>query len=392
MFNTAWILVGSVISVVVATVDVEQIDRLKYDLKFFNHALDDLQSGVSTLQIAAADGTQYTCEIPAPPQIREEPIKDEKKQPSYSEFLNHLHKSDGRCYAYRSGWWTYEYCHKKQVRQYHMNEDKSLDEFSLGTYDEEVSRQKYEAAMKEDRIVPYVSLHFTGGTPCDVGQNPQRMTEVQFVCSDDTVGQFTTVLEKATCVYEIKVHTKGICIHPALESPSIDKEQDIVCTRSTVQPVHHKRYKAGEPHVYTSGADLSKSNTRKKPSKLIVQVVEGELRVTEISLPDSDQIDKTALLLVTGEMTDEQRKDVREALVSAGSLEGVPLEYLHHAVDGFAPTDQTVDIILVDVLEHHATDTDCLEKLLKHISIKYGWLEQTPQEDGKEDQTRHDEI
>ncbi len=43
---------------------------------------------------------------------------------------------EGKCYYRQQGWWTYEFCYKSHVRQFHMdmNTKKITEEFMLGYY------------------------------------------------------------------------------------------------------------------------------------------------------------------------------------------------------------------------------------------------------------------
>jgi hypothetical protein len=43
---------------------------------------------------------------------------------------------EGKCYYRQQGWWTYEFCYKSHVRQFHMdmNTKKITEEYMLGYY------------------------------------------------------------------------------------------------------------------------------------------------------------------------------------------------------------------------------------------------------------------
>merc|ERR1712196_52808 len=43
---------------------------------------------------------------------------------------------DGKCTVSRQGWWTYQWCHQKEIRQYHAEGNgKRTHDWSLGSYD-----------------------------------------------------------------------------------------------------------------------------------------------------------------------------------------------------------------------------------------------------------------
>ncbi|OWM89084.1 hypothetical protein CDL15_Pgr023930 [Punica granatum] len=39
----------------------------------------------------------------------------------------------------QEGWWSYEFCYQKQLRQFHLEDEKVVQEFVLGVYDEEAT-------------------------------------------------------------------------------------------------------------------------------------------------------------------------------------------------------------------------------------------------------------
>ena len=42
----------------------------------------------------------------------------------------------GKCFYRAEEWWNYEVCYKKHVKQFHTEGETTVDEYSLGTYDE----------------------------------------------------------------------------------------------------------------------------------------------------------------------------------------------------------------------------------------------------------------
>ncbi|KAK8515524.1 hypothetical protein V6N12_075565 [Hibiscus sabdariffa] len=45
-----------------------------------------------------------------------------------------------QCFIRQEGWWSYEFCYQKHLRQLHLEEDKVVQEFVLGVCDEEASQ------------------------------------------------------------------------------------------------------------------------------------------------------------------------------------------------------------------------------------------------------------
>lgn len=59
------------------------------------------------------------------------------KQTWLNHFLPYFAPSAGELCFYRiDDWWTYVFCYKKYVRQFHKEKEAITSEFSLGNYDE----------------------------------------------------------------------------------------------------------------------------------------------------------------------------------------------------------------------------------------------------------------
>ncbi|CAN8275518.1 unnamed protein product [Cochlearia groenlandica] len=128
------------------------------------------------------------------------------------------------CLIRQEGWWAYEFCHQKEVRQLHIEAEKVVQEFSLGVFDAEATsafNQNVSDASftKEDASQRYHSHIFTNGTTCDLTGTP-REVEVRFVCAE-TRAMVTSITELSTCKYALTVQCPTLCKHPLfqLEKP-----------------------------------------------------------------------------------------------------------------------------------------------------------------------------
>ncbi|KAE9141475.1 hypothetical protein PF007_g167 [Phytophthora fragariae] len=83
---------------------------------------------------------------------------------------------EGNCVFAAAGWWTYEICYKKEVRQFHEEADGSRpSDWSMGVYVPD-SQEKDAAYVGTD-----VVQHFAGGQHCD--ENGElRSTKVVYSC------------------------------------------------------------------------------------------------------------------------------------------------------------------------------------------------------------------
>ena len=58
-------------------------------------------------------------------------LKASKTAKQVSELLEPLGNS---CFYRVEGWWTYEFCHKKKVRQFHQEGEEIVNEYNLGEF------------------------------------------------------------------------------------------------------------------------------------------------------------------------------------------------------------------------------------------------------------------
>ena len=143
---------------------------------------------------------------------------------------------DGACLQFNpGGWWHYEFCHEKYVRQFHVVEHDGHAEpdWSLGTYvrgggehaataaadraSTNTPLSKPARARFDARGAPisyYASHFFTGGQKCDENGR-QRATEVQFYCCSDAGGiRIDAIVETSLCRYEMRVCMPSLCAAP----------------------------------------------------------------------------------------------------------------------------------------------------------------------------------
>lgn len=135
-----------------------------------------------------------------------------------------LEVMDEHCFLRQETWWTYEYCHKKHLRQFHLEDDKAVQEFFLGYYDPEATAAYNQnlsdvSILKDPRSKDashrYHSHQFTNGTTCDLTNLP-RETEVRFVCAEGRT-MINSITELSTCKYALTVQSQILCAHPLFQ-------------------------------------------------------------------------------------------------------------------------------------------------------------------------------
>ncbi|KAK3007649.1 hypothetical protein RJ639_013883 [Escallonia herrerae] len=129
-----------------------------------------------------------------------------------------------KCFIRQEGWWTYEFCYHKQLRQIHLEDEKVVQEFILGEYDVEATADFNQnlsdiSILKDPRSKDasqrYHAHLYTNGTTCDLTNQP-RETEVRFVCSEPRA-MISSITELSTCKYALTVQGPMLCKHPLFQ-------------------------------------------------------------------------------------------------------------------------------------------------------------------------------
>ncbi|MFS7966446.1 putative mannose-6-phosphate receptor binding domain superfamily, protein OS9 [Helianthus anomalus] len=129
-----------------------------------------------------------------------------------------------RCLIRQEGWWSYEFCYHKKLRQVHVEDDRIVQEFVLGEYDAEATAAYNRnlsdiSTLKDPRSIDasqrYHAHQYTNGTTCDLTNEP-RETEVRFVCSEPRA-MISSITELSTCKYAITIHCPTLCKHPLFQ-------------------------------------------------------------------------------------------------------------------------------------------------------------------------------
>ncbi|XP_042056829.1 protein OS-9 homolog isoform X1 [Salvia splendens] len=126
-----------------------------------------------------------------------------------------------RCFIRQEGWWSYEFCYQRRLRQIHLEDEKVVQEFFLGLYDAEATEAHNQnlsdvSILKDPRSKDasqrYHAHIFNNGTLCDLTKQP-RETEVRFVCSEPRA-MINSITELSTCKYALTFQCPTLCKHP----------------------------------------------------------------------------------------------------------------------------------------------------------------------------------
>ncbi|PKI33182.1 protein OS-9 homolog [Punica granatum] len=207
----------------------------KYDIQFHSedspfHPDDDQESVV----MPNKDGQKFLCYLPKVEKSKNGRSTSQQNMSSMvmeSEKRIKLKTPDellevlkGPCFVRQEGWWSYEFCYQKQLRQFHLEDEKVVQEFVLGVYDEEATVafnqnlsdvSTLKDPRSKDAAQRYHAHQYTNGTVCDLTNQP-RGTEVRFVCAEPRA-MITSITELSTCKYALTVQVPTLCKHPLFQ-------------------------------------------------------------------------------------------------------------------------------------------------------------------------------
>ncbi|GAB9470349.1 Protein os-9 [Globisporangium polare] len=177
--------------------------------------------------------------------------EDEYKRFTVPSLLRPMVASN-TCVKRNEGWWTYEFCFGKGIRQYHRDgEGRITAEFSLGLYEVE-KNQELEASggvLVHEHIdathdVPrpaYLELYGQGTHCKEYDHWTPRRAKVYYYCSQGgSSHHILGVKETQTCVYAIKISSPALCDHPHFiteEQKSEAKAEIVHCVPMSEGPV-----------------------------------------------------------------------------------------------------------------------------------------------------------
>ncbi|KAF2726756.1 hypothetical protein EJ04DRAFT_506767 [Polyplosphaeria fusca] len=227
-------------------------------------------------------GQRYLCSIPVIPEAEPQNATATAEETKAAEEKELMRASDrgwellegmqGNCIYYLSGWWSYSFCYKGDVKQFHSLtpargvpvyppvEDTSVKSFILGSYPEAQRKGKGKEARKtlgseeeagdtiddEGNTKPsrskglelaklvthgttrYMVQQLTDGTECDLTGRPRKI-EVQYHCNPQASDKIAMIKETSTCSYLMIIYTPRLCNDAAFMPPQENLAHPISC-------------------------------------------------------------------------------------------------------------------------------------------------------------------
>lgn len=243
------------------------------------------------------DGRRFLCQIPrvetdeknhtaGADDARSQEEKERELARATDRGLELLREMEGKCMYYVSGWWSYSFCYKNQVKQFHAlpsgsgvpsyppMEDPTTHSFVLGRFpqedEEEQGAQGEEKERKSSTDVAelqtkgesrYLVQRLGGGTKCDL-TGKDRKIEVQFHCHPQSTDRIGWIKELATCTYLMVIYTPRLCHDVAFLPPQENDVHGIEC-REILTPDEVPDWEAA--HEYVTAQRLVESATPEFP-------------------------------------------------------------------------------------------------------------------------------
>ncbi|EDU50647.1 PRKCSH domain containing protein [Pyrenophora tritici-repentis] len=235
-----------------------------------------------TYEAIVLHGQRYLCSIPTIPEKTLQNSTTSAAEAKAEEEKELMRATDrgwellegmrGNCIYYLSGWWSYSFCYKDEVKQFHQLppgrgvpiyppvEDTSVHSFVLGRYPKEEKNKKGDARKTlgseqgsketfddEDHVkdddeekgleVPrletkgssrYMVQRLSDGTECDLTGRPRKI-DVQFHCNPQSADRIAMIKETSTCSYLMIVDTPRLCNDVAFTPPQENLAHPITC-------------------------------------------------------------------------------------------------------------------------------------------------------------------
>ncbi|KAL4913801.1 glucosidase II beta subunit-like protein-domain-containing protein [Aspergillus aurantiobrunneus] len=206
------------------------------------------------------EGQRYLCRIPVVEdsvsnRTNVEVNEDEEQRElarATDRGLELLREMEGRCLYYISGWWSYSFCYKNQIKQFHAlpsgggipnyppMEDHTTLSFILGRFPHEDGRDDGEGDAKSGKTTTdlaelqtkggsrYLVQHLDSGDQCDL-TGKSRKIEVQFHCNPQSTDRIAWIKELTICSYLMLIYTPRLCNDVAFLPPQQEEVHTIEC-------------------------------------------------------------------------------------------------------------------------------------------------------------------
>jgi len=249
--------------------DIEELNNIHYSVNIGDvPILEDAITTPEQVTMVNKLGQKYRCQLPKLKEADSEDNKDGEGLAPHDVVALLSPLQEMPCLFKTKDWWTYEFCHGRHIKQYHMENDKPVGVvMMLG-----VAQVEENEPVNEN--LRYFPQWFSNGSRCDLTGRPRR-TEVRFVCEEtaqmETIGE---ILEPQSCEYTMVVHTNRLCSVPWLRPQADAAPLPIKCSPmlSTEQLDKFTRYQ----EVKARQAMVLKAKREEEQRASLMKQLDGE--------------------------------------------------------------------------------------------------------------------
>merc|ERR1719234_718437 len=211
----------------IGSLDLQELMDVQYCVTILDTPVSDeealLDETMTAMVMVNKEGQKYRCSVPKM-EDKEDDEEDggQDAAPDVQALLQPL--EEGHCIFKTKDWWTYEICYNRQIKQYHVENDRPVGAVMvLGVHSPE--QDNWEASNRT-----YQAQYYVNGSNCDLTSRP-RQTELRFVCNEAaTLEMIGDIFEPQSCEYTIVVHTARLCSVPWLRPAAESTPLPIACS------------------------------------------------------------------------------------------------------------------------------------------------------------------
>jgi len=210
----------------IGSLDLQELMDVQYSVTILDTPVSDeetlLDESMTAMVMVNKEGQKYRCSVPKMEE-KEEDKEDggQDAAPDVKALLQPL--EEAHCIFKTKDWWTYEICYNRQIKQYHVENDRPVGAVMvLGVHSPDLDN--WEASNRT-----YQAQYYVNGSNCDLTSRP-RQTELRFVCNEAATVEFVgDIFEPQSCEYTIVVHTARLCSVPWLRPAAEATPLPIAC-------------------------------------------------------------------------------------------------------------------------------------------------------------------
>jgi protein OS-9 len=294
------LLFVAVFDFTVAILDFDELKSIYYGIDILDKPLLLQNEPPNDAVILSSKyGQLYQCTHPPVLSLQDQKQADYKaRNSSVVELLSPLKTRS--CLSYTKGWWTYEFCYGREIKQYHAEDGKIVgDVIFLGNFESDFdwSNASAKLSQKQKSAERYHSQTYVNGSYCEL-IDKARTTEARFICQEGHGDYIAGVDERETCSYVMTVHTSRICSHPQFGPPTSMKTVTISCNPLLTVSEYEIYIQDAESSDKVAAETSTPSNTEKEEELLPQQSSEDLQKLFVDSLLSSMQA------MLTGQQKD----------------------------------------------------------------------------------------